>query len=441
MLTHTGRQDSPLFYKPVVDRTPHATSLFEQIEKIFTVAMLFYSTSALLPLITGETVTFARESGNSIEFMVQTAFYLVAFYLIAVRWRSVRRGAWNAKWILLLALVAIVSTVWSQDPLFTLRRSLVMFATTSFGIYFGSRFAVPEQLRLLGWTCALVVLTSCFMAIFLPQYGVDHHLFPGAWKGAFTHKNSLSRAMVLSALVFYFARPPAGWWVRWLGIAGALCLLVLSKSVTGIVVFAVMILTLPLYRLLRSKLTVAVPVSIVVGLAALGSGFLLYTMLPSLLEALHRDTTLTGRAQLWQAILLSIAKRPWLGYGFNAFWKANGESSRVIQQVSWFVQGAHNGFLDLTLDLGILGLSILIAGYVILWHRALRLMRKTTGIVPIWLCTYLAFIFLSNLTESAILVQNNIFWILYASTAVCASVYVPRPAWPPQPLTIARDFS
>jgi O-antigen ligase len=415
--------------------------LFEQIEKIFTVAMLFYSTSALLPLLAGETVSFARESGNSIEFTVQAAFYLVAFYLIAVRWRRVMWGAWNAKWILLLALVAIVSTVWSQDPLFTLRRSMVMFATTSFGIYFGSRFTVPQQLRLLGWTCALVVVTSCFMAIFLPRYGVDHLLFPGAWKGAFTHKNSLSRAMVLSALVFYFARPPAAWWVRWVGIAGALCLLVLSKSATGIVVFTVMVSTLPLYRLLRSKLTVAIPVTFVGGLAAVGSGFLLYPMLPSLLEMLHRDTTLTGRAQLWHAILLSIAKRPWLGYGFSSFWKANGESSSVIQVVSWFVQGAHNGFLDLTLDLGLLGLSILVIGYVILWHRALRLVRRSTGVVPIWLCTYLAFMFFSNLTESAILVQNNIFWILYASTAVCVSVYAPAPTWPAHSLAVARDFS
>ena len=93
---------------------------------------------------------------------------------------------------------------------------------------------------------------------------------------------------MLSVLVFYFARPPAGWWVRWVGIAGALCLLVLSKSATGIVVFAVMVATLPLYRLVRSKLTFAIPVLIVLGVAAVGSGFLFYMILPSLLGMLQR---------------------------------------------------------------------------------------------------------------------------------------------------------
>ena len=91
----------------------------------------------------------------------------------------------------------------------TLRRSLVLLATTVYGIYFGGRFTIPEQLRLLSWTFALVVFSSLFMVILLPQYGVDHGVFFGAWQGAFPQKNMLARAMVLAALVFYFVRPSA----------------------------------------------------------------------------------------------------------------------------------------------------------------------------------------------------------------------------------------
>ncbi len=404
--------------------------MLKQIEKIFTVAMLLYCTVGLLPAITGDPGDTAQGGGNPLELPVQVAFYTVAFCFIVPHWRTVMRGAWKAKWILLLVLVAALSSVWSQSPLFTLRRSTVMLATTVFGIYFGSRFTVPQQLRLLGWTCALIVFSTFFIAIFLPHYGVEHVWSPGAWRGAFMQKNALARAMVLSILVFYFARPPAGWWVRWVGIAGALCLLVLSKSATGAVVFSVMVATLPLYRLARTKFTFAIPVFIVVGAAAVGSGFLLYTILPSLLGLLQRDTSLTGRTEVWHALLLAVAKRPWLGYGFNAFWTAEGESSMVVQQVNWFVGGGHNGFLDVTLDLGILGLSIFVAGYVSICRRALLLMRKTTGAVPIWLCTYLAFILLYSFTESTVFRQTSIFWILYTSTAVCVSVYVPTSAPP-----------
>ena len=404
--------------------------MLKQIEKIFVVAMLFYCTVGLLPAITGDPVDSANAGGNPLAFAVQTAFYLVAFCFIAPHWRSVMRGAWKARWVLLLVLVAVLSTVWSQSPLFTLRRSAVMFATTAFGIYFGTRFTVPQQLRLLGWTCALIVFSTFFIAIFLPHYGVELIDSPGAWRGAFLQKNALARAMVLSIFVFYFARPPAGWWVRWVGIAAALCLLVLSKSATGIVVLSVMVATLPLYRLVRTKFTFVIPVLIALGVAAVGSAFLFNMILPSLLGMLHKDPTLTGRTDVWEALFLSIARHPWLGYGFSAFWTAEGESSTVAQQVNWLVGGAHNGFLDVTLDLGSLGLSIFVAGYTVICRRALRLMRKTTGAVPKWLCTYLAFALLYSLSESTIFRLSSIFWILYTSTAVYVSIYA-LPSAPP----------
>ena len=404
--------------------------MLKQFEKLFAVAMLLYCTLGLLPAITGDPSDSAHADGNPLALAVQTAFYLVAFCLISIHWRTVVRGAWKAKWILLLVFVAVVSTVWSQSPLFTFRRSAVMLATTVFGIYFGSRFTVPEQLRLLGWTCALIVFSTYFIAILLPHYGVEHLDSPGAWRGAFLQKNALARAMVLSMFVFYFARPPAGRWLRWVGIAAALCLLVLSKSATGIVVLSVMVAILPLYRLLRTKFTFAIPVFIVLGVVAVGSGFLFYMILPALLGMLHKDLTLTGRTEVWHALLLPVANHPWLGYGFDTFWTAAGESATVAQEVSWGVAGGHNGLLDVALDLGILGLSVFVAGYVVICRRALRLVRKATGTVPLWLCTYLVFALLYSLSESTVFRLSSIFWILYTSTAVCVSLYVP-PSAPP----------
>ncbi len=95
--------------------------MLKQIEKIFTVAMLFYCTVDLLPFIFGDTGDFARPEGNPLEFSVQAAFHVVAFCFIALHWRTVLRGAWKAKWILLLVAVAIASTVWSQHPLVTMQ--------------------------------------------------------------------------------------------------------------------------------------------------------------------------------------------------------------------------------------------------------------------------------------------------------------------------------
>jgi O-antigen ligase len=145
-----------------------------------------------------------------------------------------------------------------------------------------------------------------------------------------------------------------------------------------------------------------------------------------LLVLLHRNPTLTGRTELWDAVVRSIARRPWLGYGFNTFWNGmNGESASVMIQVGWFPKHAHNGFLDLLLDLGFAGLVIFAAGYLLLWKKALRALRSMRGHYPVWICTYLSFMLIYNLTESSILVQNNLFWILYVSCAATLAVRLP----------------
>ena len=134
-----------------------------------------------------------------------------------------------------------------------------------------------------------------------------------------------------------------------------------------------------------------------------------------------RSPDLTGRFDLWNAALLSISKRPWLGYGFSAFWRGmEGESGSLQLTVGWttpLVQG-HNGFIDLMLHLGALGLAIFTVGYLVVWRRALGFLSRVPGPLPVWLCTYLVFMLLYNLTESSLLTQHSIWWVLYTSTAV-----------------------
>src|ERR1700722_16389167 len=96
------------------------------VERLFVVAMLFYTTGALLPIITARLSRYSGLSTNGVEFLIQGAFYAVAFSYITIQWRNFVKGAWNAKWILALVLIAIASTAWSQDPLITLRRAAVL---------------------------------------------------------------------------------------------------------------------------------------------------------------------------------------------------------------------------------------------------------------------------------------------------------------------------
>jgi O-antigen ligase len=388
-------------------------------EKIFVIAMLFYATGAILPFFFETDGVPTPNEPNPVLFAVQFGFYAIAFWFIAIHWRTVLDGALRVKWILCLSLIAVCSTAWSQDPELTARRSIVLVATTAFGIYFGSRFTVPQQLRLLAWTSTLVVISSFAIAIFLPHYGVDHFYHRGDWQGAFHQKNMLGRSMVLAALVFHFVRSSLGRTLRWAGIAGALILLVLSRSLTGAIALMAILGAMVLCGIIRARLKVAIPMVVTVALVGMTSTALFFIFQDKVFQILHRGSNLSGRTELWGAVTRAIMIHPLLGYGFDAFWKGmEGESATIWLTVHWIVLHSHCGFLDLLLNLGALGLAVFVIGYVDLWWRAVRLLRDTPGSVPVWLCAYLAFMFFYNLSESSILAEDNIFWILYTAAAV-----------------------
>ena len=67
-----------------------------------------------------------------------------------------------------------------------------------------------------------------------------------------------------------------------------------------------------------------------------------------------RDLTFTGRTDIWSYVVDAIKERPVLGYGYGAFWRADGFASYfVANRFGFFVSHAHSSMLDASLDLGV----------------------------------------------------------------------------------------
>jgi exopolysaccharide production protein ExoQ len=86
----------------------------------------------------------------------------------------------------------------------------------------------------------------------------------------------------------------------------------------------------------------------------------------SLLEMIGKDPTLTGRTDLWDYVLIYIHQRPWLGWGYSAFWSPSNLASVEISEVlQWHVPQAHNGLLEMLLNAGFVGTAF----FIFLWVR------------------------------------------------------------------------
>ncbi|HLK25107.1 MAG TPA: O-antigen ligase [Caulobacteraceae bacterium] len=347
--------------------------------------------------------------------------YAVVLGLAATRLAGVGRAALRAPALLLLVAVTVASIMWSIDPQVTTRRCVAVVITMLAGIAVAERFSWPQLLEVLGAALGVTVVLSFVMALLLPEYGLMQVDFPGAWRGAWSHKNDLGYYMSFSVIVFVASAVanPGRRWLWAVAAASAFALILLSTSKTALVSCLLGLALMPLMGLARRGPAWAV-VSTFVLVCVLGALAMALWLTPDQLFGLvGKDTTLTGRTTIWSAVLDQVAKRPWLGYGYGAVWDNKsvwGPLPWISFEQGFIVNEAHNTWLGVWLELGYLGLaawSLLFAG---VWLRALRTLYLPGG--SYFPLPFLALFSVHAVTESSALVQNDLIWLMFTATAV-----------------------
>jgi exopolysaccharide production protein ExoQ len=94
--------------------------------------------------------------------------------------------------------------------------------------------------------------------------------------------------------------------------------------------------------------------------------------LAPLVEAMGRDLTFTGRTEIWSNVLSGARVNPLIGAGFFNFW--GGERGRAVREIMHTpgLHSAHNGYVDLYLDGGLIGLAFLLLLFIMQGHRLIR---------------------------------------------------------------------
>jgi exopolysaccharide production protein ExoQ len=404
--------------------------MLKRFERYFAVAMLLYLSGSVLGFLFPDSeFSMLRPESNNYLLATELGFYAITFGLIGLRWNRFVQGMLAGKWALAVSALAVLSTSWSNDPSITARRSLVLLGTTLFGVYFGSNFDLGEQVQILAKSFGIIVLLSFYFALMMPQYGINHDIHGGSWTGVFTQKNLLGKAMIVAAIVFFSANKIVKWPMRWAFFAGTVCLLFLSDSRTSQLVLIAMLVLAPIYQLIRRNgMTIVIPIALAFGIVLVALGAIIVTNADTLLIVMGRNPTLTGRTEIWKAIWHAISKQMLLGYGFDGFWAGiRGKSADVILALGWVAKHSHNGFLDIWLDLGIVGLGVFLTSYFDALLHAIHVLRRQAGSGAYWPIHYLAFMLLYHLTEGPILRQNSIYWALYVAVVVSVH-FAPAPA-------------
>lgn len=377
---------------------------------------------------------FAPDQGeNPVLRLFWIPSYLITAALVLVRHREVLR-AWPALVMLgCIIALAYVSRYWSIDPSTTVRRVIAMTVNGTFAIYLGARFAgsaLPKQIAL---TTLWMGVLSILFVIFLPHIGIHHGVNDGLWRGIWYEKNQMGWIMVFGGIAAA-AWQSASTRLNYTALSTLmLCsILVLATGAkTSLLCLILGVGLISILSVLRHSAPALSIVALWLGVAGVIAGYWLWTHeSAALLAVLGKDPTLTGRTAIWAEAWAAINRQPVLGYGYEAFWGREAEPANWIRhRMGWNVPNAHNGWLDLLLQLGWVGLVL--AGIVVAIGYFGNLARLgSAGLTEgFWSISQLTVVMVFSLSESVLFSAQGLPWQL--ALACLARVFVPTSAQNP----------
>ena len=363
------------------------------------------------------------EEGSPLDRTIYFALIFLAIGILVLR--SFKWGDFFARNLALVALVsfALVSVCWSDFPLVAFKRwfrdlgnYLVILVVLSDP---RPLEAVHVVLRRLSY---LLVPLSIVLIKYYPQIGKQYSANGvSMYAGVTTGKNLLGVVCLLSGLFFFWDTLTR--WSERKGkqtrpiillnlafIAMPLWLLHLAKTTTSNVTLVLGCLVIAAARTRSMKrhptfLKVLIPASFCIYLI-LAFGF---NMSGELARAVGKDPTLTDRTQIWE-FLLSMHTNPLIGTGYESFWL--GSRLQSFWQTSGLgrINEAHNGFLEMYLNLGLIGL-LLVLGFVIASYRTIwRRRGPLAGFSSLALALWIVFLFY-NVTEAGF--RSGLMWLVF----------------------------
>lgn len=395
--------------------------MLKAFDYAYAVFGLFYMAEGFAGLLAGGTEP-GGDAGSPALRNLGLLIGLVAMLRLVVNLPALQEILSRCWPMLLPVLVALLSVAWSGDPDLAFRRSSALVLTTLFALFLAMRFDGRELVNCLLASLLIYCLASALLIIAIPRIGVhtaaDTRFYEhvGAWRGLSPFKNDFGRNVAFGALLFAavaFTRPRGNLGlIACAGLAAALA--AGSRSGQAISLLVLCFLTLA-YIVALGRMTPRTRAAFLV--MSLPSTICLVVAGDRLaalaLEALGKNPTLTGRLDIWPAVIEALHGNLLLGGGYGAGWKTliNDRMQEILGRA---IGHAHNGYLNLMVDIGLIGLSIVALALFALSRRAyLALSRQGATELVLVASLTLVFVLVGNWVGSFLVKYNTLFWVLF----------------------------
>ena len=373
------------------------------------------------------------------------AMALISVLLVAQNHSRFRRLTWPPHIVCLLNYLAFAgaSILWAFSP----QSSFVRFVQQAMIV---TSIVPPTMLaaRTVDMLRGLFLCFACSVALNLlfvlggsatiAQYGaiaVDI-----GYQGYFLGKNYLGECAAVALLLAFYEACHSGF-RRALGIVVVVIALLLvflsdSKTALGLAFGAPLLATA---TLIIRRITRISPAAILISIP------LCYIAVSSVSNfnmnrisfMLYGDSTFTGRTVIWDFAQYEIDRSPIVGWGYQSFWLVGPGAPSVTDAPGWvkMMPNAHNGYYDTMLEMGYIGLTLLLAFIIATLHAIGRVADRDPARARILLSIAL-FVIMYNFLESLWMRGFEFLWVVFVIVAADIGRY-----WQPVPLERAAQQS
>jgi O-antigen ligase len=256
------------------------------------------------------------------------------------------------------------SLVWSADPTRTTHELIRLFAYVFTSLILVARFRIHE-------------LVLVFFVVSVVAIGADvaADLAAGTFRpwesdfrmGGALHPNHVGRLGAIVAMIAFAATwQPKYRAIGWMFFTAGVVVVLMSVSRSALIgllagLAAIVLLGMSGRRFAVSALVVTVALAIGLGAYAVCPPSLQMRLTGAALMGRVEDaSSLTGRWPLWVEMWRDGANRRIQGYGYGAYWTVD-RNHDLASIIEWYPTHSHSVYMELLIDLGLVGLLLCLA--------------------------------------------------------------------------------
>ncbi len=321
-------------------------------------------------------------SSNVINQLIYSSLFLLSFLSFLSKPNEIFINAKKEKALIIFLLWALLTIIWSDYRDVSFKRWFQIF-TYYFVIlvYLTYEPSLNKILMILKKIVYPYLIISLLVVLAIPE--AKDPAF-GTWRGMSATKNNFGQltvvATVFAFIIYHHENHYLKKNIALLFIFLAIALVIGSLSSTSYIsLFVFFSLSFLFY--LKNKIFVKIGaeyflffLTLIIGIITFILIFIFLPQIPDLIEGIFgKDEAFYDRGKLWKVMIWNISQHPLIGCGYQGFWVVESPKIQLLYtSFVWLPIQAHNGYLDLINEVGLIGLLLflsIIIRYIIISYK------------------------------------------------------------------------